>query len=104
MRFCALRLTQVSRPYGTMGNPLSKLAVLSASHSHFILADDGTAGKYGAEVRLRRHLEKHVALQKINTREWPARLPTLKLLYNDATSSPPPASAQVWVKASPWCA
>uniref|UniRef100_A0A3Q2XLS3 TRPM SLOG domain-containing protein n=1 Tax=Hippocampus comes TaxID=109280 RepID=A0A3Q2XLS3_HIPCM len=58
----------VSRPYGTMGNPLSKLAVLSASHSHFILADDGTAGKYGAEVRLRRQLEKHVALQKINTR------------------------------------
>ncbi|XP_077419049.1 transient receptor potential cation channel subfamily M member 1-like isoform X2 [Vanacampus margaritifer] len=60
--------TDVSRPYGTMGNPLSKLAVLNASHSHFILADDGTAGKYGAEVPLRRQLEKHVALQKINTR------------------------------------
>ncbi|XP_077376516.1 transient receptor potential cation channel subfamily M member 1-like isoform X2 [Festucalex cinctus] len=58
----------VSRPYGTMGNPLSKLAVLDASHSHFILADDGTAGKYGAEVALRRQLEKHVARQKINTR------------------------------------
>ncbi|XP_049573518.1 transient receptor potential cation channel subfamily M member 1 isoform X2 [Syngnathus scovelli] len=58
----------VSRPCGTLGNPLSKLATLNASHSHFILADDGTAGKYGAEVRLRRQLEKHVALQKINTR------------------------------------
>ncbi|XP_051918376.1 transient receptor potential cation channel subfamily M member 1-like isoform X2 [Hippocampus zosterae] len=58
----------VSRPYGTTGNPASKLAALSAGHSHFILADDGTAGKYGAEVALRRHLEKHVALQKINTR------------------------------------
>ncbi|XP_057690569.1 transient receptor potential cation channel subfamily M member 1-like isoform X2 [Corythoichthys intestinalis] len=58
----------VSRPYGTMGNPLSKLAVVNSSHSHFILADNGTSGKYGAEVRLRRQLEKHVALQKINTR------------------------------------
>lgn len=52
-----------------MSNPLSKLTVLNSSHSHFILADNGTTGKYGAEVRLRRQLEKHIALQKINTRE-----------------------------------
>ncbi|KAM8876081.1 transient receptor potential cation channel subfamily M member 1-like isoform 2-T2 [Synchiropus picturatus] len=58
----------VSRPYQSMSNPLSKLSVLNSSHSHFILADNGTSGKYGAEVRLRRQLEKHIALQKINTR------------------------------------
>ncbi|XP_017577051.1 transient receptor potential cation channel subfamily M member 1a isoform X1 [Pygocentrus nattereri] len=58
----------VSRPYQTMSNPLSKLSVLNSSHSHFILADNGTHGKYGAEVRLRRQLEKHISLQKINTR------------------------------------
>ncbi|XP_072880841.1 transient receptor potential cation channel subfamily M member 1-like [Hemitrygon akajei] len=58
----------VTRPYQTMSNPLSKLTVLSSTHSHFILADNGTLGKYGAEVRLRRQLEKHVSLQKINTR------------------------------------
>uniref|UniRef100_UPI0037E8BFB7 transient receptor potential cation channel subfamily M member 1-like n=1 Tax=Semicossyphus pulcher TaxID=241346 RepID=UPI0037E8BFB7 len=58
----------VTRPYQTMSNPLSKLSVLNSSHSHFILADNGTTGKYGAEVRLRRQLEKHIALQKINTR------------------------------------
>ena len=52
-----------------MSNPLSKLSVVNSSHSHFILADNGTSGKYGAEVRLRRQLEKHIALQKINTRE-----------------------------------
>ena len=52
-----------------MSNPLSKLSVLNSSHSHFILSDNGTTGKYGAEVRLRRQLEKHIALQKINTRE-----------------------------------
>lgn len=59
----------MTRPYQTMSNPLCKLAVLNSSHSHFILSDNGTNGKYGAEVRLRRQLEKHIALQKINTRE-----------------------------------
>ncbi|XP_075939281.1 transient receptor potential cation channel subfamily M member 1a [Anarhichas minor] len=58
----------VTRPYQTMSNPLSKLSVLNSSHSHFILSDNGTSGKYGAEVRLRRQLEKHITLQKINTR------------------------------------
>lgn len=50
-----------------MSNPLSKLSVLNSSHTHFILADNGTLGKYGAEVKLRRQLEKHISLQKINT-------------------------------------
>lgn len=52
-----------------MSNPLSKLSVLNNSHTHFILADNGTLGKYGAEVKLRRQLEKHISLQKINTRK-----------------------------------
>lgn len=55
--------------YQTMSNPLSKLAVLNSAHTHFILADNGTVGKYGAEAKLRRQLEKHISLQKINTRE-----------------------------------
>uniref|UniRef100_A0A4W3I912 Transient receptor potential cation channel subfamily M member 3 n=1 Tax=Callorhinchus milii TaxID=7868 RepID=A0A4W3I912_CALMI len=59
----------VVRPYQTMSNPLSKLTVLNSMHSHFILADNGTTGKYGAEVKLRRQLEKHISLQKINTSE-----------------------------------
>ncbi|XP_029112379.1 transient receptor potential cation channel subfamily M member 1-like [Scleropages formosus] len=59
----------VTRPYQTMSNPLSKLTLLNNSHSHFILADNGTHGKYGAEVKLRRQLEKHISLQKINTRK-----------------------------------
>ncbi|XP_070406474.1 transient receptor potential cation channel subfamily M member 1b isoform X2 [Nothobranchius furzeri] len=58
----------VTRPYQAMANPLSKLAVLNSSHSHFILTDNGTCGKYGSEVKLRRLLEKHISLQKINTR------------------------------------
>ncbi|XP_060116077.1 LOW QUALITY PROTEIN: transient receptor potential cation channel subfamily M member 1 [Heteronotia binoei] len=58
----------VTKVYQTMSNPLSKLSVLNSSHTHFILADNGTLGKYGAEVKLRRQLEKHISLQKINTR------------------------------------
>uniref|UniRef100_A0A8C1PEK9 Transient receptor potential cation channel, subfamily M, member 1b n=1 Tax=Cyprinus carpio TaxID=7962 RepID=A0A8C1PEK9_CYPCA len=59
----------VNKPYQAISNPLSKLAVLNNSHSHFILSDNGTCGKYGAEVKLRRQLEKHISLQKINTRK-----------------------------------
>lgn len=67
MTYCCFG--QVVRPYQTMSNPMSKLTVLNSLHSHFILADNGTTGKYGAEVKLRRQLEKHISLQKINTRE-----------------------------------
>uniref|UniRef100_A0A671YEM5 non-specific serine/threonine protein kinase n=1 Tax=Sparus aurata TaxID=8175 RepID=A0A671YEM5_SPAAU len=55
-------------PYQTLQNPLSKLNVLNNLHSHFLLVDDGTVGKYGAEVRLRRELEKHITLQRIHAR------------------------------------
>ncbi|NXL85813.1 TRPM6 protein, partial [Alectura lathami] len=36
-------------------------------HSHFLMADDGTVGKYGNEMMLRRNLEKYLSLQKIHT-------------------------------------
>ncbi|KAL0607095.1 Transient receptor potential cation channel subfamily M member 6 [Plecturocebus cupreus] len=52
--------------YQTLGNPLSKLTTLNSMHSHFILSDDGTVGKYGNEMKLRRNLEKYLSLQKIH--------------------------------------
>ncbi|XP_069481057.1 transient receptor potential cation channel subfamily M member 7 isoform X2 [Ambystoma mexicanum] len=58
----------VVAPYQTLLNPLSKLNVLNNLHSHFILVDDGTVGKYGAEVSLRRDLEKTINLQRIHAR------------------------------------
>ncbi|XP_075416652.1 transient receptor potential cation channel subfamily M member 6 isoform X2 [Tenrec ecaudatus] len=54
--------------YQTLGNPLSKLTTLNSMHSHFILSDDGTMGKYGNEMKLRRNLEKYLSLQKIHSR------------------------------------
>ncbi|XP_038623515.1 transient receptor potential cation channel subfamily M member 7 isoform X2 [Tachyglossus aculeatus] len=58
----------VVAPYQTLLNPLSKLNVLNNLHSHFILVDDGTVGKYGAEVSLRRELEKTINQQRIHAR------------------------------------
>lgn len=58
----------VIAPYQTLLNPLSKLNVLNNLHSHFILVDDGTVGKHGAEVSLRRELEKTINLQRIHAR------------------------------------
>jgi transient receptor potential cation channel subfamily M protein 7 len=60
---------QVVASYQTLLNPLSKLNVLNNLHSHFLLVDDGTVGKYGAEVQLRRELEKHIKLQRIHARK-----------------------------------
>ncbi|XP_037653461.1 transient receptor potential cation channel subfamily M member 6 [Choloepus didactylus] len=54
--------------YQTLGNPLSKLTTLNSMHSYFILSDDGTVGKYGNEMKLRRNLEKYLSLQKIHSR------------------------------------
>uniref|UniRef100_A0A8D0Q4B7 non-specific serine/threonine protein kinase n=1 Tax=Sus scrofa TaxID=9823 RepID=A0A8D0Q4B7_PIG len=45
-----------------------KLTTLNCMHSHFILSDDGTVGKYGNEMKLRRNLEKYLSLQKIHSR------------------------------------
>ncbi|KAM9330708.1 transient receptor potential cation channel subfamily M member 6 [Gastrophryne carolinensis] len=54
--------------YQTLSNPLSKLSSLNCMHSHFIMVDDGTVGKYGNEIKFRKDLEEHLSLQKMHTR------------------------------------
>ena len=44
-------------PYQTMADPLSKGSVLNASHSHFLLVDNGTESRWGNELKFRRVLE-----------------------------------------------
>ncbi|XP_025027088.1 transient receptor potential cation channel subfamily M member 2 [Python bivittatus] len=39
------------------------LSCLDCNHSHFILVDDGTHGKYGIEIPLRTNLEKYISEQ-----------------------------------------
>jgi hypothetical protein len=40
-------------------------AVLNNRHSYFLLADDGTLGRYGADIALRRKLEEYICNQKL---------------------------------------
>ncbi|NXG35696.1 TRPM6 protein, partial [Dromaius novaehollandiae] len=68
IRACTIMANTVVCLYQTLGNPLSKLSPLNSMHSHFLMADDGTVGKYGNEMTLRRNLEKYISLQKIHTR------------------------------------
>lgn len=44
----------------------SKLAVLNNRHAYFLLVDNGTQGKYGAEIILRRKLEKYISNLKLH--------------------------------------
>eukprot|EP00079_Xenopus_tropicalis_P022916 XP_012814943.1 PREDICTED: transient receptor potential cation channel subfamily M member 7-like isoform X2 [Xenopus tropicalis] len=58
----------VMAPYQTLLSPLSKLHVLNNLHSHFLLVDDGTAGRTGGEINLRRELENKTSLQQFNAK------------------------------------
>ncbi|KAB1278181.1 Transient receptor potential cation channel subfamily M member 7, partial [Camelus dromedarius] len=72
----------VIAPYQTLLNPLSKLNVLNNLHSHFILVDDGTVGKYGAEVRLRRELEKTINQQRIHASKGIYKFAIVEIILN----------------------
>lgn len=52
-------------PYYSISSPKSRYAVLNSNHSYFLLVDNGTVGRYGAEIALRKRLEKHISKQKI---------------------------------------
>ncbi|ELT97529.1 hypothetical protein CAPTEDRAFT_120255, partial [Capitella teleta] len=55
-------------PYHAVASPKSNNVVLNSNHSYFILVDNGTVGKFGCEIILRRSLEKFVSQQKITMR------------------------------------
>ncbi|XP_067127753.1 transient receptor potential cation channel trpm isoform X2 [Centruroides vittatus] len=55
-------------PYYSISSPKSRYAVLNSNHSYFLLVDNGTVGRYGGEISLRKRLEKHIAKQKIYAR------------------------------------
>ncbi|GAB1601203.1 transient receptor potential cation channel subfamily M member 3 isoform X4 [Argonauta hians] len=51
-------------PYHCVSSPRSNCAVLNSNHSYFLLIDNGTVGKYGGEILLRKKLEKYISQQK----------------------------------------
>ncbi|XP_027006707.2 transient receptor potential cation channel subfamily M member 2 [Tachysurus fulvidraco] len=77
-----------------------RLSCLDANHSHFLLVDDGTSGKYGAEIDLRGHLEKLISEQPLENPESELKIPvvcvvldggpgTLNTIYNAMMNGTP---------------
>ncbi|XP_044016610.1 transient receptor potential cation channel trpm isoform X3 [Aphidius gifuensis] len=52
-------------PYDSVASPWTKYAVLNNRHAYFLLVDNGTGGRYGAEIILRRKLEKYISNLKL---------------------------------------
>ena len=48
--------------------PGSSGALLDSNHSHFLLVDNGTEGKYGVEINLRSRFEEAVMKVKTDSR------------------------------------
>ena len=44
----------------------SRFVGLNKHHAYFLLVDNGTVGKYGAEIALRRKLEKFISTQRLS--------------------------------------
>ncbi|KAM7380643.1 hypothetical protein PAMP_003923 [Pampus punctatissimus] len=51
--------------YSTDIKSQGQLSCLDANHTHFLLVDDGTHGKYGVEIELRSCLEKCISRKKL---------------------------------------
>ncbi|KAK8740113.1 hypothetical protein OTU49_003046 [Cherax quadricarinatus] len=55
-------------PYHPINSPKSKFVALNSHHTFFLLVDNGTVGKYGPELILRRKLENYISKQRIEAR------------------------------------
>jgi transient receptor potential cation channel subfamily M protein 3 len=56
--------------YHSISAPRSKLAALNNRHSHFLLVDNGTTARYGAEIVFRRRLEKYITKMRMDTSKY----------------------------------
>ncbi|XP_073710850.1 transient receptor potential cation channel subfamily M member 2 isoform X2 [Misgurnus anguillicaudatus] len=76
------------------------LSCLDINHSHFLLVDDGTHGRYGAEIELRARLEKLISEQPLGNKESGVTIPvvcvvleggpgTLNTIYNSMLNNTP---------------
>uniref|UniRef100_A0A8D3ADL1 Transient receptor potential cation channel, subfamily M, member 2 n=1 Tax=Scophthalmus maximus TaxID=52904 RepID=A0A8D3ADL1_SCOMX len=45
-----------------------RLSCLDNNHTHFLLVDDGTHGRYGMEIELRSHLEKYISGKRLGNK------------------------------------
>uniref|UniRef100_A0A6Q2YH30 Transient receptor potential cation channel, subfamily M, member 2 n=1 Tax=Esox lucius TaxID=8010 RepID=A0A6Q2YH30_ESOLU len=53
------------------------MSCLDNNHSHFLLVDDGTNGRYGVEIELRSRLERLISQQPLGNKESGVRIPVV---------------------------
>ncbi|XP_023245943.1 transient receptor potential cation channel trpm [Copidosoma floridanum] len=73
-------------PYDSLASPWSKFAVLNNRHAYFLLVDNGTGGRYGAEIVLRRKLEKHISNLKLQPYTH-SSIPVVALVIEGGTNT-----------------
>ncbi|KAK0173426.1 hypothetical protein PV328_006622 [Microctonus aethiopoides] len=73
-------------PYDSLSSPWSKYAVLNNRHAYFLLVDNGTGGRYGAEIVLRRKLEKYISNLKLQPYTH-SSIPVVALVIEGGTNT-----------------
>ncbi|XP_043250492.1 transient receptor potential cation channel trpm isoform X3 [Colletes gigas] len=73
-------------PYDCLSSPWSKYAVLNNRHAYFLLVDNGTGGRYGAEIVLRRKLEKYISNLKLQPYTH-SSIPVVALVIEGGTNT-----------------
>ncbi|KAM9347244.1 transient receptor potential cation channel subfamily M member 2 [Symphorus nematophorus] len=77
-----------------------RLSCLDNNHTHFLLVDDGTHGRYGVEIELRSRLEKCISGKRLGNKESGVTIPvvcvvldggpgTLNTIYNAMLNGTP---------------
>lgn len=67
--------------------PRSRFAGLNKHHAYFLLVDNGTVGKYGAEIALRRKLEKFISTQSLGGNSKGFSTPLVCLVIEGGTNT-----------------
>ncbi|TNN20175.1 Transient receptor potential cation channel subfamily M member 7 isoform 2 [Schistosoma japonicum] len=76
--------------YSQGWRPGRQEAPLNSDHNYFLLADNGTSGKFGGELGLRRRLEQYLAQQPIDMRRYggsKSRVPIVGVLLEGGTQT-----------------
>nr|XP_031831951.1 transient receptor potential cation channel trpm isoform X6 [Nomia melanderi] len=73
-------------PYDCLSSPWSKYAVLNNRHAYFLLVDNGTGDRYGAEIVLRRKLEKYISNLKLQPYTH-SSIPVVALVIEGGTNT-----------------
>ncbi|KAL6254233.1 hypothetical protein P5V15_014851 [Pogonomyrmex californicus] len=72
--------------YDCLSSPWTKYTVLNNRHAYFLLVDNGTGGRYGAEIVLRRRLEKYISNLKLQPYTH-SSIPVVALVIEGGTNT-----------------